>query len=94
MIASRYNSKHELKIMESVVCEIPERDRALITEVFCDSKATWCIRVSLREHNTELAERIGQTFDNEMMRLNRGHNGVSVVAGEDCLCLIRGHLEA
>jgi hypothetical protein len=78
-IVSRYNNKAEIGVLDTAASiALTAEDCALITRVFCDSKAPWAIAIDLREHDDAAALRIGNAFASAMERVNGGHNGVWV----------------
>jgi len=78
-IVSRYNVAREVEVLARVLAGMRLQDRRLVEEVLVDSKATWLVRVTLREWSAASAERAANLVEVGMMAEVGGHNGVVVI---------------
>jgi hypothetical protein len=90
MITSRYGQYEELRLMATVVEEMPASDRAMVGGVDVDSKSN-AICVSVTAGGRADWERIADWLDSEITNSTRvqGHGGV-LVGG----VTVRGHYDA
>ena len=56
-IRSRYGKAHEYEVLRDAVLRLAPETRALISDIFCDSQATWVLTVTLRAWNSTRHER-------------------------------------
>jgi len=82
-IASRHGYAHERYMMAVVLRMMPWQVRAPIKSVFCDSKASWSVTITLHSWDASEAEAIGCLFESGMVEENHGHNGILVTDGSD-----------
>jgi hypothetical protein len=79
-LSSRYGKAHELNWMAEVVEALPERWRAHVVSIFCDSLArAYAVKVTgcRRQEMDRLAEMLSRLF----VAHAGGHNGVSLNDG-------------
>jgi hypothetical protein len=90
-IRSRYNSEHELLVLDAVVRGLPEKIRRLVDEVFCDSKHGWAITLDLSVDDKNIAAQIGGVFASGLAQILGGHGDISVSAGRERLHYVEAY---
>jgi hypothetical protein len=86
VIESRYNKDYEYRLLGEIVAGMPPRLRSLVSRVFCDSNARWCLQITLRRWDADDASRIADHFNREMRSRNGGHNGIDVPNSDRTRC--------
>jgi hypothetical protein len=92
-IKSRYSKADEYEVLRDAVLRLAPEKRALIADIFCDSKATWVLIVRLRAWNESLAERIGALLSEALLYVNGGHNAITLTSGRDDKVVIHAEWE-
>jgi ProQ/FINO family len=83
-IRSRYAKAHEYEVLRDAVLRLAPDTRGLISDIFCDSNATWTLTVTLRESwNESRAMHIGALLSEAMLYVNGGHNSITLTDGLD-----------
>lgn len=78
-IRSRYGKAHEYEVLRDAVLRLAPETRALISDIFCDSQATWVLTVTLRAWNKSHAMNVGYLLSEALLYLNGGHNTITVM---------------
>ncbi len=81
-IESRYGKANEYQLLSEIIAGMSLLVCSSVVNVFCDSKATWVITVSLQHGEAKHAKLIGDHFSREMLGRNGGHNGIFVTCQE------------
>jgi hypothetical protein len=79
-VVSRYGKADEILLMTKVLLTLSTYERAVITQLFCDSKAMSCYSASLRSRfdRSEVAQALAETLGRAFREHGGGHNGVYV----------------
>jgi hypothetical protein len=92
-ITSRYQKADELDLMRALILALPPPFYILVKSIWCDSKASCCYSVVLREwppSRTGLpdeAEVIGSCLERTLRSMRPfGHNGISIAADGGKFC--------
>jgi hypothetical protein len=75
-VTSRYRLAHEMKLMRDVIDHTSARAPGVVTEIFCDSKATSCFSAEVNDDAS--VERVAALISEALLRCNRGHNDIYV----------------
>jgi hypothetical protein len=87
-IKSRYDKAHEYEVLRDAVLRLAPEKRALISDILCDSQATWTLTVTLRAWNKSHAMNVGYSLSEAFLYLNGGHNSITVTCTpDDCLVI-------
>ena len=81
-LRSRYGKGHELATMMAALDYLHQAGAGvvyeLVTDVFCDSKATACYTARANTRRQDVADPVAAWLAYAMLVVNSGHNGVTV----------------
>ena len=80
VITSRYDKADEYEVMQEMIVSLDRGLASTIKSVFCDSKASDCFIVVLRNWDAGHARAVGSALEVIALRRRGGHNGITVEA--------------
>jgi hypothetical protein len=78
-LESRYRKAREFELMRAMVPALPGPHREAVASIFCDSKASYCFSVVLRQWSDRDARAVGIYFQQVLHSAPPfGHNGILI----------------